>query len=131
MILLILRDSRLHTPMYLILSNLSLGDFGSSSAVTPTVMAGRLTGDKVLPYRACAAQMFFFIIFATVESYLLVSMAYDHCAAVCKPLHYPTTMTKGVCARLALGPYIFGFLTAVTDNGDTFCLSFFFLSPGE
>ncbi|XP_040494661.1 olfactory receptor 5B17-like [Ursus maritimus] len=124
MIVLILLDSRLHTPMYFFLSNLSLVDFGYSSTVTPKVMAGLLIGDKVISYNACAAQMFFFVFFATVENYLLASMAYDRYAAVCKPLHYTTTMTTGVCARLAIASYVFGFLTAAFDIGNTFSLSF-------
>ncbi|KAM9767990.1 olfactory receptor 5B2-like [Dama dama] len=94
MITLILLDPHLHTPMYFFLSNLSLVDFGCSSAVTPNVIAGFLTGNKVISYNACAAQMFFFIVFGTGESYLLASMAYDRYAAVCKPLRYATTMTK-------------------------------------
>ncbi|XP_002922748.2 olfactory receptor 5B2 [Ailuropoda melanoleuca] len=124
MMALILLDSRLHTPMYFFLSNLSLVDFCYSTAVTPKVMAGLLIGDKVISYNACAAQMFFFAAFATVESYLLASMAYDRYAAVCKPLHYTTTMTTGVCACLATGSYVFGFLNASVDVGDTFHLSF-------
>ncbi|XP_045643012.1 olfactory receptor 5B17-like [Ursus americanus] len=124
MMALILLDSRLHTPMYFFLSNLSLMDFGYSSTVTPKVMAGLLIGDKVISYNACAAQMFFFLFFATVENYLLASMAYDRYAAVCKPLHYTTTMTTGMCARLAIGSYVFGFLTAAFDIGNTFSLSF-------
>ncbi|XP_036736303.2 olfactory receptor 5B3-like [Manis pentadactyla] len=123
-IVLTLLDPRLHTPMYFFLSNLSLVDFCYSSAVTPKVMAGLLTGDKVISYRACAAQMFFFVAFATVENYLLASMAYDRYAAVCKPLHYTTTMTTGVCARLATGSYVCGFLNASIHIGDTFSLSF-------
>ncbi|KAK7795899.1 hypothetical protein U0070_026140, partial [Myodes glareolus] len=39
------------------------------------------------------AKMFFSATFANVENYLLASMAYDSYAAVCKPLHYATTMT--------------------------------------
>nr|XP_036852657.1 olfactory receptor 5B3 [Manis javanica] len=123
-IVLTLLDPRLHTPMYFFLSNLSLVDFCYSSAVTPIVMAGLLTGDKVISYNACAAQMFFFVAFATVENYLLASMAYDRYAAVCKPLHYTTTMTTGVCARLATGSYVCGFLNASIHIGDTFSLSF-------
>ncbi|XP_008692383.2 olfactory receptor 5B3-like [Ursus maritimus] len=121
---LILLDSRLHTPMYFFLSNLSLVDFGYSTAVTPKVMAGLLIGDKVISYNACAAQMFFFAAFATVENYLLASMAYDRYVAVCKPLHYTSTMTTGVCACLAVGSYICGFLNASIHTGDTFSLSF-------
>ncbi|XP_014943426.1 olfactory receptor 5B3-like [Acinonyx jubatus] len=124
MMALILLDSRLHTPMYFFLSNLSLVDLCYSTAVTPKVMAGLLIRDKVISYNACASQMFFFAAFATVESYLLASMAYDRYAAVCKPLHYTTTMTTGVCACLAIGSYTCGFLNASIHTGDTFSLSF-------
>ncbi|XP_015361966.1 olfactory receptor 5B17-like [Marmota marmota marmota] len=124
MITLILLDSRLHTPMYFFLSNLSLVDFCSSSAVTPKVMAGLLMEDKVISYNACAAQMFFFALFATVENYLLTTMAYDRYAAVCQPLHYSTIMTNTVCTRLAIGCYAIGLLNASMQIGETFCLSF-------
>ena len=124
MVILILMDSRLHIPMYFFLSNLSLADLCYSSAVTPKVMAGLLIGNKVISYNACAAQMFFFATFATVENYLLASMAYDRYAAVCKPLHYTTTMTTGVCARLVIGSYVYGFLNASVHIRDTFSLSF-------
>ncbi|XP_047630485.1 olfactory receptor 5B2-like [Phacochoerus africanus] len=124
MITLILLDARLHTPMYFFLSNLSLVDLGYSSSVTPKTMAGLLLGDKVISYNACAAQMFFFVAFATVENYLLASMAYDRYAAVCKPLHYTTTMTTSVCAHLAIGSYVCGFLNASFHIGNIFSLSF-------
>ncbi|VFV22808.1 olfactory receptor 5b2-like [Lynx pardinus] len=123
MMALILLDSRLHTPMYFFLSNLSLVDLCYSTAVTPKVMAGLLMGDKVISYNACAAQMFFFVAFATVENYLLASMAYDRYTAVCKPLHYTTTLTTGVCASLSIGSYICGFLNASFHVGDIFSLS--------
>ncbi|KAM4848666.1 olfactory receptor 5B3-like [Urocitellus parryii] len=124
MILLILLDSRLHTPMYFFLGNLSLVDFCYSSAVTPTVMAGLLVGSEVISFNACAAQMFFFTTFATVENYLLASMAYDRYAAVCKPLHYTTTMTTSVCACLVIASYFCGFLSSSFYIGDTFSLTF-------
>ncbi|XP_004620521.1 olfactory receptor 5B3-like [Sorex araneus] len=124
MILLILLDSRLYTPMYFFLSNLSLVDFCYSTAVTPSVMSGFLIGDKVISYNACAAQMFFFGAFATVENYLLASMALDRYLAVCRPLHYTTTMTTCVCVCFITGSYICGFLNASIHTVDTFSLSF-------
>ncbi|XP_036283782.1 olfactory receptor 5B12-like [Pipistrellus kuhlii] len=124
MINLILLDSRLHTPMYFFLSNLSLVDFGYSSAVTPKVMARFLTGEKIINYNACVTQFFFFAAFITVGNFLLASMAYDRYTAVWKPLHYTTTMTSGVCARLVIGSYICGFLNASIHTGDMFSLSF-------
>ncbi|XP_055149815.2 olfactory receptor 5B12 [Symphalangus syndactylus] len=124
MIELILLDSCLHTPMYFFLSNLSLVDFGYSSAVTPKVMVGFLTGDKFILYNDCATRFFFFVAFITAESFLLAAMAYDCYAAVCKPLHYTTTMTTNVCACLAIGSYVCGFLNASIHTGNTFRLSF-------
>ncbi|XP_068964112.1 olfactory receptor 5B2-like isoform X2 [Petaurus breviceps papuanus] len=117
-------DSHLHTPMYFFLSNLSLVDFGYSSAVTPKVMAGLLTGDKVISYNGCATQLFFVGAFATTESFLLASMAYDRHAAICKPLHYTTNMTSTICARLVSGAHIAGFVTSSILIGNTFSLSF-------
>ncbi|XP_034369908.1 olfactory receptor 5B3-like [Arvicanthis niloticus] len=124
LILLILLDSRLHTPMYIFLSNLSLVDFCYSSTVTPKVIAGIATGNKIMSYNACASQMFFFANFANVENYLLVAMAYDRYAAVCKPLHYTTTMTTHVCASLVIGCYICGLLNASICTMDALSLSF-------
>ncbi|XP_043827314.1 olfactory receptor 5B12-like [Dromiciops gliroides] len=124
MVVIISWDSHLHTPMYFFLSNLSLVDFGYSTAITPKVMAGFLTGNKIISYNGCAAQMFFFVAFATVESYLLAAMAYDRHAAVCKPLHYTTTMTSSVCVGLVIGSYFCGFLNSSIHTGDTFNLHF-------
>ncbi|XP_052616035.1 olfactory receptor 5B2-like [Peromyscus californicus insignis] len=124
MIMLVLMDSRLHTPMYFFLCNLSLVDLGYSSAVTPTVISEFFIVSKVISYNACAAQMFFFIGFATGENYLLASMAYDRYVAVCNPLHYSTRMTTSVCIRLNVGCYICGFLNAIFHVGDIFSLSF-------
>ncbi|XP_010631514.1 olfactory receptor 5B3 [Fukomys damarensis] len=124
MLLLILLDPRLHTPMYFFLGNLSLVDFCYSSAVNPTVMAGLLTRDQVISYNACATQLFYFVAFGTVENFLLATMAYDRYAAVCKPLHYTITMTTRVCAFMVTASYICGFLTASIHVGDIFSLSF-------
>ena len=124
LILLILLDCRLHIPMYFFLTNLSLVDFCYSTAVTPKVMAGLLVGDQVISYNACGAQMFFFAAFATVESYLLASMAYDRFVAVCNPLRYNTTMTASMCTCMAVGPYFCGFLNASIHTGNIFRLYF-------
>ncbi|XP_052045159.1 olfactory receptor 5B12-like [Apodemus sylvaticus] len=124
MVGLILLDSHLQTPMYLFLIHLSLVDFGYSSAVTPKVMAGLLSIDKTISHNACGTQLFFFVSFITTESFLLAAMAYDRYAAVCKPLHYPTTMTTNTCACLTIGSYVCGFLNSSIHTGNIFRLSF-------
>ncbi|XP_057634113.1 olfactory receptor 5B12-like [Chionomys nivalis] len=124
MILLIFLDSRLHTPMYIFLSNLSLVDCVYASAITPKVIEGFLTKHKVISYNACAAQMFFLIAFAIIEAFLIASMAFDRHAAVCKPLHYSTTMTTTKCSLLVVGSYINGLLQSSIHVALTFHLSF-------
>ncbi|XP_020831800.1 olfactory receptor 5B12-like [Phascolarctos cinereus] len=124
MVALISWDSHLHTPMYFFLSNLYLVDFGYSSAITPKVIAGCLAVNKVISYNGCVAQMFFFLAFASTENCLLATMAYDRHAAVCRPLHYTTTMTTSVCAGLIIASYSWGFLHSAIHTGDTFSLSF-------
>ncbi|XP_061296010.1 olfactory receptor 5B2-like [Bos javanicus] len=124
MITLILLDSRLHTPMYFLLSNLSLVDCVYSSAVTPKVMAGLLTGDKVISYGGCVAQMFFFVAFASVDCLLLAVVACDRHAAVCKPLHYASSVTPCVCAQTVMACYVWGFAESAIHTGFAFCLSF-------
>uniref|UniRef100_A0A8C6S196 Olfactory receptor n=1 Tax=Nannospalax galili TaxID=1026970 RepID=A0A8C6S196_NANGA len=124
MILLILLDSRLHTPMYIFLGNLSLVDFCYSSTVPEKVIAGLLIGNKAMTYNSCATQMFFFANFANVENYLLASIAYDRYAAVCKPLHYATTMTMCVGSCLIIGCYTLSLLNASIYTWNAFLLSF-------
>ncbi|EPY89826.1 olfactory receptor 480-like protein [Camelus ferus] len=87
-------------------------------------MVGFLTGDKIISYNACATQMFFFAAFATVESFLLASMAFDRHAAVCKPLHYSTTMTSTMCALLVTSSYICGLVQSSIHVALTFHLPF-------
>ncbi|XP_037377218.1 olfactory receptor 5B12-like [Talpa occidentalis] len=124
MTVLIIVDSHLHMPMYLFLSNLSLADLGYSTAVTPKVMAQFLMGNNIISFNACATQLYFFVVFITVENFLLSVMAFDRYAAVCKPLHYTTIMTTGVCEGLIIGCYALGFLTASIHVWNIFSLSF-------
>ncbi|XP_005352288.1 olfactory receptor 5B12-like [Microtus ochrogaster] len=124
MIMLILMDPQLHTPMYFFLSNLSLVDCVYASAVAPKVMVGFLTGNKVISYNACATQMFFFVAFGAIESLILASMAYDRHAAVCKPLHYTTIMTSTTCVLMVACCYMCGILQSSIHVALAFHLSF-------
>ena len=120
----IFSEYHFHTSMYFFLSNLSFVDLGYSSAVAPKMVAALHSGNKVISYNGCTAQFFFFVGFDTVECYLLASMVYDHHTAVCRPLHYTTTMTTVVCNILTIGFYMYGFLNASIHDADTFKLTF-------
>jgi olfactory receptor len=51
-------------------------------------------------------------------------MSFDRHAAVCRPLHYTTTMTSTVCVLLVAGSYVTGLLQSSIHVAFTFHLSF-------
>ncbi|XP_059234567.1 olfactory receptor-like protein DTMT [Mustela nigripes] len=101
-IILIRLDSHLHTPMYLLLSNLSFSDLCFSSVTMPKLLQNMQSQVPSIPYAGCLTQMYFFLLFADLESFLLVAMAYDRYVAICFPLHYTTIMSPKLCLSLVV-----------------------------
>ncbi|XP_052612908.1 olfactory receptor 1468-like [Peromyscus californicus insignis] len=99
-IILIILDSHLHTPMYFFLSNLSFSDLCFSSVTMPKLLQNMQSQDPSITYAGCLAQTYFFMIFGAMESFLLVVMAYDRYVAICFPLHYTTIMSPKLCMCL-------------------------------
>ena len=69
------------------------------------------TGDKTITCNCCAAQLFFAFLLGASEFCLLAAMSYDRYVAICKPLHYTTTMSNRICIQLVLSSWMAGFLT--------------------
>ncbi|KAM6389881.1 olfactory receptor 14A16-like [Rhynochetos jubatus] len=115
-------DHRLHTPMYILLVNLSLLDLCCISTTVPKAMANCLWDTRAISYSGCAAQLFFFLFFISAEYFLLTVMAYDRYVAICKPLHYGTLLGSRACAHPAAAAWGTGFLTAVLHTANTFSL---------
>ncbi|ERE69274.1 olfactory receptor 1496 [Cricetulus griseus] len=101
-ILLILLDSHLHTPMYFFLSNLSFSDLCFSSVTMPKLLQNMQSQDPSISYVSCLTQMYFLMVFGDMESFLLMVMAYDRYVAICFPLHYTSIMSPKLCASLLL-----------------------------
>ena len=99
-LVLICLDPHLHTPMYLFLSNLSFSDLCFSSVTMPKLLQDMQSQDPSIPYAGCLTQMYFFLFFADLESFLLVAMAYDRYVAICFPLHYTAIMGPRLCLSL-------------------------------
>ncbi|XP_044518264.1 olfactory receptor 4S2-like [Gracilinanus agilis] len=95
-------ESKLHTPMYFFLSNLSFVDIAYSSATAPKMIADFISEDKTISYWGCVTQMFTFHFFGCAEIFVLTVMAFDRYAAICQPLRYSTIMSVNTCAVLAL-----------------------------
>ena len=91
-ITLTLLDSHLKTPMYFFLQNFSFLEVSFTTVCIPRFLYILLTGDNTVTYNACATQLFFIVLFAATEFFLLAAMSYDRYVAICKPLHYTTIM---------------------------------------
>ncbi|XP_059512208.1 olfactory receptor 1J4-like [Myotis daubentonii] len=105
-ILLIRLDSRLHTPMYFFLSHLAFSDLSLSSVTVPKMLRNMQTQQQSISYVGCISQLYFFILFASLDNFLLAVMAYDRYVAICQPLHYTTIMREGLCVVLVAGSWI-------------------------
>ncbi|XP_058511652.1 olfactory receptor 7A17-like [Ochotona princeps] len=101
-VLVILSDAHLHTPMYFFLSNLSLVDICFTSTTIPKMLANIQTQSRAISYAGCLTQMFFFILLSVLDDVLLAVMAYDRFVAICHPLHYTVIMNRWLCVRLVL-----------------------------
>ncbi|XP_072489179.1 olfactory receptor 1f45-like [Notamacropus eugenii] len=127
-------DAHLHTPMYVLLVNLSLADLCFTSATMPRLLYALLTGDQTITHSACLSQVFFFLMAGNVDNFVLAAMAWDRYVAICKPLHYTTVVTMPRCMVLIgamwVGAALHSLLHTTLLARLTFCnnrtLSYFF-----
>ncbi|XP_040270739.1 olfactory receptor 1019-like [Bufo bufo] len=122
--LLIVTDSHLHSPMYFFLCNLAFIDLWYSSGITPKMLVNLVSVEKSISYIGCACQMYFFVALGSTESFLLAAMAFDRYIAICIPLLYLKNMTRRKCLQLLSGSYVAGFLHSLIQTCCTFRLSF-------
>lgn len=109
-VVLIVYDHNLHTPMYFFLGNLSCLETFYSSTILPRMLNSFLTGKRTIPVWGCFIQYYFFGSLVGSECYLLAIMSYDRYLAICRPLHYSVLMNDTLCIQLTLGSCMSCFL---------------------
>ena len=115
-ILAIISDPHLHTPMYFFLSNLSLADIGFVSTTVPKMIVNILTHSRVISYGGCLMQMSSFILFGCMDGMLLSMMSYDRFVAICHPLHYLVIMNPHLCFCLVLVSFFGSLMDSQVHN---------------
>uniref|UniRef100_A0A670JLA1 Olfactory receptor n=1 Tax=Podarcis muralis TaxID=64176 RepID=A0A670JLA1_PODMU len=124
LVVLVLADLHLHTPMYFFLGNLSCLEICYTSTILPRMLFSLLTGERSISANGCIAQYYFFGSLASTECYLLAVMSYDRYLAICKPLRYTSLMNGRLCLWLICGSWISGFLSNTIITSLEFQLSF-------
>ncbi|XP_040267030.1 putative olfactory receptor 2W6 [Bufo bufo] len=115
---------KLHTPMYFFLVNLSFIDICFSTTVVPKLLYNTLAKDRSVSRLECAVQMHFHLALGSAECFILAVMAYDRFAAICKPLHYNTIMSRKICINLAAVSWTSSFISSISQVTYTFQMSF-------
>nr|XP_006996618.2 olfactory receptor 19-like [Peromyscus maniculatus bairdii] len=123
-IMAIVVDSHLHTPMYFFLSNLSFVDICFTSTTVPQMLVNIQTQSKVIVYVNCITQVYFLLLFSVLDIFLLTVMAYDRYVAICHPLHYMIIMNTRRCGLLILACWIISVLNSLLHSFLVLRLSF-------
>ncbi|XP_042355555.1 LOW QUALITY PROTEIN: olfactory receptor 146-like [Plectropomus leopardus] len=104
----------LRTPKYMIVFNLALTDFCGSTALIPKLLDTFLFDRRYIVYEACLSKLMFFVLFfASLQSWTLVTMAFDRFIAICFPLRYHSIVTKSAIAAMLL--FAWAFLLALVS----------------
>ncbi|XP_058415283.1 olfactory receptor 3A2-like [Diceros bicornis minor] len=112
----ILVESKLHTPMYFFLGNLSVLDVGCITVTVPAMLGRLLSHKRTISYEACLSQLFFFHLLAGMDCFLLTAMAYDRFLAICRPLTYSIRMSQTVQWTLVAVSWACAFTNALTHT---------------
>ncbi|XP_004451151.2 olfactory receptor 7A17-like [Dasypus novemcinctus] len=123
-ILAVILDSHLHTPMYFFLSNLSFTDICFTSTTVPKMLLNFQTESKIIIYESCIIQMYFFTLFGQLDNSLLTVMAFDRFVAICRPLHYTVIMNAQLCGLLLLASWLLSVLISLLHGLMVLRLSF-------
>ncbi|KAG8435522.1 hypothetical protein GDO86_013453 [Hymenochirus boettgeri] len=110
--------------MYMFLRNLSFLDISYSTTVFPKLLHMVYTQQKTISFTGCIIQLYFFMVCACTEFFLLGVMAYDRYVAICHPLHYVLLMSLKQCAKLTTGVWAVGLLDPLVHTLLTANLSF-------
>ncbi|XP_078234165.1 olfactory receptor 5AN6-like [Pogona vitticeps] len=111
LVLLVIADPHLHTPMYFFLANLSCLEMCYTSTLLPRLLFSLWTRDRSISVNGCLVQYYFFGVLLSTECYLLAVMSYDRYLAICKPLHYTFLMNGKFCFWLIAGSWISGLVS--------------------
>ncbi|XP_035241472.1 olfactory receptor 6N1-like isoform X2 [Anguilla anguilla] len=103
-------ETKLHTPMYIFLSSLSLTDIIITTSVLPKMISVGLRNDIAISFTGCFVQQNTYLAFQITESISLAIMSYDRYVAICNPLRYNDIITPSICVLLSVSACIAGFL---------------------
>ncbi|XP_075053693.1 olfactory receptor 52E8-like [Mixophyes fleayi] len=105
-------EKTLHSPMYILISQLFASNISYTTTILPKFLLGLTFELNQVTLTGCFVQMFFIYLTGTSESILLVLMAFDRYVAIRMPLHYHNIVTKRTLTLLIFIGWVRSFLCA-------------------
>ncbi|OCT59556.1 hypothetical protein XELAEV_18000978mg [Xenopus laevis] len=113
LIILVVTVPALRSPMYILLSQLSLSDILLTTNITPHLLRLLLSGGGKILLIDCLTQFFFYCVSTAIECLLLTVMSYDRYLAICNPLRYAVVMDFKLCLFMSLWSWFLSFMVAL------------------
>ena len=124
-LLVIIVNPHLHSPMYYFLSNLSLIDMWYSTVTVPKMLMTLVSPEgSPISFPSCVAQLYSFHVLGSTECFLYTVMAYDRFLAISYPLRYASMMSGRTCAILSTTTWLSGSVHSAAQTTPTFRLPF-------
>ncbi|XP_040274006.1 olfactory receptor-like protein I9 [Bufo bufo] len=123
-IILVSTSKKLHTPMYLFISQLSINDMLLTTVIVPFMLHILLNNGGTIGFTDCIIQFYFFCTLEIFECLLLTVMSYDRYVAICNPLHYSSIMTNEYCVKLLISCWLAVLFIAAMDTVTILMLKF-------
>uniref|UniRef100_A0A8C9QR86 G-protein coupled receptors family 1 profile domain-containing protein n=1 Tax=Spermophilus dauricus TaxID=99837 RepID=A0A8C9QR86_SPEDA len=123
-LMIVILEPKLHSPMHLFLGKFSCLDICYSSVTLPKVPMNLLSTCRAISFLGCITQLHFFHFLGSTEAILLAVMAFDHFVAICNPLRYTVIMNMQLCVMLAAVTWFFSFFNALMHSVMTAHLDF-------
>ncbi|KAM9312289.1 olfactory receptor 11L1-like [Gastrophryne carolinensis] len=124
-VVLVFLSKRLHSPMYIFISQVSVLDIFLTTDIVPIMLPIILHEGGTISLTGCIIQFFFFGNAEMCECLLLTVMSYDRCLAICNPFHYSSIVNNTFCIKSILLSWLLSsFLTlcnAIAMSNLTFC----------
>ncbi|XP_058025626.1 olfactory receptor 13H1-like isoform X1 [Ahaetulla prasina] len=114
-IILIIADPRLHTPMYFFICVLSTVDFILTNNAIPEILVNCFIYRPTISFSRCLVQMYMGLFLVVAECIILAVMAYDRLAAICQPLYYTQIMSWKLCFFLVAMSVGLSFMTTLVN----------------
>ncbi|XP_006870382.1 PREDICTED: putative olfactory receptor 56B2-like [Chrysochloris asiatica] len=93
------QEAALNQPMYLFLGILAVVDIGLATTIMPKILAILWFNAKVISLPECFSQIYVIHCFVAMESGIFLCMAIDRYVAICRPLRYPSIITKSFVVK--------------------------------